>query len=61
MRFGVADMEASLVPRTGNQMGLSDTSWSALAPEERLGRVLDVVAASPFDFVELSVPVVRDN
>lgn len=42
-------------------MGLSDADWQARPPEERLRRALTIIAASPFEFVELGVPWINDG
>ena len=61
VRIGICDMEASFVPRTGNQMGVSDADWQARPPEERLRRALAIIGESPFEFVELGVPWINDG
>lgn len=61
MRFGICDMEASFVPRTGNQMAMPDDDWYGRSGEERLGTALRIIAESPFDFVELGIPWINDG
>lgn len=61
MELGICDMEASFVPRAGNQMGVPDVIWQARRPEDRLRRSLEIIGASPFDFVELGAAWINDG
>lgn len=56
MKLGIVDMEANFVPGSGNQMGCPPEQWKQVAPLTRLERVLDVIDASGFEYLELGVP-----
>lgn len=61
MELGICDMEASFVPRTGNQMGVADEEWQVLPAKERLRHALQIIGSSPFDFVEMGAAWVNDG
>lgn len=56
MNFAIVDMEANFVPGSGNQMGVRSDEWLKSDPLTRLSEVLDIIAESDFEYLELGTP-----
>ena len=56
MKLGIADMVSNFVPGSGNPLGMNSDDWNKLEPVEKLASVIDIIARSGFEYLELGVP-----
>jgi len=56
MKLGIADMVSNFVPGSGNPLGMNSDEWNKLQPADRLALVVDIIARSGFEYIELGVP-----